>query len=86
MEDTGVDIEMFRMDLLFEKLQVNEQQMDQVLSVQQLDISRFELSSLRRLQPFNRLVFLNASHNNLQTLEEEVFANLPCLTHLGKQA
>jgi hypothetical protein len=71
------------MDLLFERMQVDERQRDQVLRVQQLDLSRFELSSLRRLQPFAQLAFLNASHNHLQALEEDVFFNLPCLTYLG---
>lgn len=71
------------MDLLFAKIKVNERDMNRVLQIQQLDINNFELTSLRRIRPFANLAFLNASHNNLKTLEEDLFLNLPCLTYLG---
>lgn len=83
--DPYINIENFRMDLLFEKTGVDEQDRDQVLRVQELDLNYFNLSSLRRLQPFSKLAFLIASHNHLKSLEEEVFFNLPCLTYLDLQ-
>lgn len=83
--DPYINIENFRMDLLFEKMGVDEQERDQVLRVQELDLNYFNLSSLRRLQPFSKLAFLIASHNHLKSLEEEVFFNLPCLTYLDLQ-
>lgn len=76
-------LETFKLDLLFERLQINPADQQSVARVNILTLSRFGLTTLKRLIPFMALRHLDVSNNSLTYLEQEVLLAMPWLTHLG---
>src|SRR4051812_38080976 len=81
----SAELEAFRMDLLFEKLQINSEDVRSVSVVNALKLDHFGLTTLGRLAPFRMLQYLDVSHNNLTSLEQDVIWSMPWLHHLGNQ-
>eukprot|EP01087_Luapelamoeba_hula_P021301 TRINITY_DN741_c0_g1_i1.p1 TRINITY_DN741_c0_g1~~TRINITY_DN741_c0_g1_i1.p1 ORF type:complete len:1692 (+),score=255.49 TRINITY_DN741_c0_g1_i1:147-5222(+) len=76
------NLETFRVDLIFEKMQIDSSDARSMQVVQALNLSYFGITSLMRLRGFTGLVYLDVSFNNLRSLEDKFFANVPNLQHL----